>query len=95
MYLDAGTVSKTISSVNGGAIFESLVALAFLSPGGLGKWRDAILLVFMFGTYVVAPVASFGTILCAIGLAQTNARWARAGYVLCSWECRHCLCAYL
>lgn len=53
-------------------IVEGLVALAFLWPLGHGpsRYRDAILTAFFVSGYVIAPVASFGTVLAAMGMAQ-------------------------
>jgi hypothetical protein len=51
---------------------QVLVALAFLaSPTSrLGRTRDALLILFCFITYAVAPVAGFGWLLLAMGVVQ-------------------------
>jgi hypothetical protein len=59
---------------------EGLVAATFLAPPRLvpGTVRDASLLAFCAGTYAIAPVAGFGWLLIAMGVAQTSspiARW--------------------
>jgi hypothetical protein len=61
-------------------ILEGLVALAFLAPARLVPVvaRDASLLVFCVGTYAIAPVAGFGWLLVAMGVAQSSSpgvRW--------------------
>ena len=64
---------------------EALLALAFLWPrkGGPARIRDPLLITFCATTYLVAPVAGFGWLLIAIGVAQTDAnQWrTRAAYV--------------
>ena len=51
---------------------EGAVALSFLWPVGRGvsKGRDALLLIFCVTTYTIAPVAGFGWLLLALGVAQ-------------------------
>lgn len=65
--------------------WEALVALAFLSPLGsaLSRARDPLLIAFCAGTYLIAPVAGFGWLLIALGVAQTEVeRWrTRAAYL--------------
>jgi hypothetical protein len=71
---------------------EAAVALAFLWPGAAtartasgkrpswispGRYRDAALLGFCWTTYAIAPVAGFGWLLAAMGLAQCEARPVR------------------
>jgi hypothetical protein len=55
---------------------QTLVALAFLLPPGsrLGRLSDAILLLFCFTIYAVAPVVSFGWLLLAMGISRPNRR---------------------
>jgi len=55
---------------------QALVAIAFLVPPshGLGRARDGLLMVFCFVIYAVAPVASFGWLLLAMGITQSEAR---------------------
>jgi hypothetical protein len=69
----------------GSFAWEALVALAFLWPVGRGpsRIRDPLLMLFCATTYLVAPVAGFGWLLIALGVAQTDAaRWrTRAAYV--------------
>jgi hypothetical protein len=59
---------------------EGAVALAFLCPRALAlsRARDAALIGFCAATYAVAPVAGFGWLLLAMGVAQSDdprARW--------------------
>jgi hypothetical protein len=64
-------------------LLEGAVALAFLAPraSSLARLRDPALLVFCAGTYAIAPVAGFGWILIAMGVAQSESlRW-RALYL--------------
>lgn len=50
---------------------EAAVAVAFLAPLGRRVWlRHALLLFFCATTYAIAPVASFGWLLLAMGVAQ-------------------------
>ena len=53
---------------------ESVVAIAFLWPAGTGpsRYRDALLLLFCLTTFAVAPVAGFGWLLIALGIAQSD-----------------------
>ncbi len=53
---------------------EASVALAFLWPVGRGasRYRDALLLLFCLTTFAVAPVAGFGWLLVALGIAQCD-----------------------
>ena len=65
------------------SLLEGAVALAFLAPraSSLARLRDPALLVFCAGTYAIAPVAGFGWILIAMGVAQSESpRW-RALYL--------------
>ena len=56
----------------GGFVLEALVAGAFLSrwPDALHRVRHVLLIAFVGLTYAVAPVAGFGWLLAAMGLAQ-------------------------
>lgn len=69
----------------GGFLLESLVAAALLSrrPAVLHRSRHVLLLTFASVTYAVAPVAGFGWLLMAMGLAQcrTQQRRLRAAYL--------------
>ncbi|HEX2486507.1 MAG TPA: hypothetical protein VHQ66_14450 [Myxococcota bacterium] len=60
-------------------VLEGAVALAFLLPAGWlpAALRDGVLLAFCAGTYAVAPVAGFGWLLLAMGVAQADAGRAR------------------
>jgi hypothetical protein len=53
---------------------QALVAAAFLAPPAfwLGRIRDALLILFCFITYAVAPVASFGWLLLSMGMVQSE-----------------------
>jgi hypothetical protein len=70
----------------GGLILESLVALLSLIPaaGRIEAARHASLLAFCITTYALAPVAGFGWLLAAMGLAQCrlDQRFLRAAYVV-------------
>ena len=63
-------------------LLEAAVALAFLVPR-FGRSRHWILIGFCILVYAVAPVAGFGWVLLAMGLAQTDAadRGLRRAYV--------------
>jgi hypothetical protein len=69
----------------GGFVLESLIALAFLSPRPaiVHRFRHALLITFTAVTYAVAPVAGFGWLLAAMGLAQCerSAYALRAAYI--------------
>ena len=69
----------------GGFLVEALVATAFLSrrPTLLHRARHLLLLTFAGLTYAVAPVAGFGWLLTAMGLAQCQPeqRAVRIAYV--------------
>jgi hypothetical protein len=60
----------------GGLAIESLVAIAFLAPIStrLPRLGHPLLLAFIAGIYALAPVAGFGWLLAAIGLAQVDPR---------------------
>jgi hypothetical protein len=70
----------------GGFLLELLVAAAFLSrwPAALHRARHVLLLTFAGLTYAVAPVAGFGWLLAAMGLAQcdTGQRATRVAYIV-------------
>ncbi len=53
-------------------LIEGAVAIAFLLPTRLraSRWRDAVLLLFVFSTYVVAPILYFAWIILAMGIIQ-------------------------
>ncbi len=69
----------------GGFLLESLLACAFLSkwPAALHRARHALLMLFAGLTYAAAPVAGFGWLLVAMGLAQCEPqqRALRAAYI--------------
>jgi hypothetical protein len=55
----------------GGVILEAIIALTWLLPGrGLQSARHVTLLAFCVTTYALAPVAGFGWLLAAMGLAH-------------------------
>jgi hypothetical protein len=60
-------------------VLEGAVAIAFLLPARRlpAAVRDGVLLAFCAGTYAIAPVAGFGWLLLAMGVAQTDAGRAR------------------
>ncbi len=51
---------------------ETLVALSFLAPltWRFTRWRHALLMLFVWTTYPIAPVLGFGWLLIILGLAQ-------------------------
>jgi hypothetical protein len=69
----------------GGFLLEALVAAAFLSrrPSLLHRNRHVLLIAFVGLTYAAAPVAGFGWLLAAMGLAQCEPeqRAIRLAYV--------------
>ena len=64
-------------------LLEGAVAVLFLAPPALGlaRARDAALLFFCAGTYAIAPVAGFGWLLLAMGVAQSEGRRTRWLYL--------------
>jgi hypothetical protein len=60
----------------GGIALEAAVAWAFLSawPASLHRGRHVLLAAFALITYAAAPVAGFGWLLAAMGLAQCERR---------------------
>lgn len=75
----------------GGLALEAIVAVLFLwpRPGPVAAWcGHAAVLLFCTATYALAPVAGFGWLLLAMGLASTDVdqhRWRRvylAAFVL-------------
>ena len=69
----------------GGLVVEAALALVFLAPsvGPVPRARHVLLLAFCGVTYAVAPVAGFGWLLIAIGVAQCEPAdtWIRRTYV--------------
>lgn len=57
-----------------GYLIELVIGAAFLSPRSswLFRWRDVWLLIFLFSTYLLAPVIGFGWVLAIMGIAQTG-----------------------
>jgi hypothetical protein len=70
----------------GGLVLEALVAVLCLSPlsGRDALLRHVALLLFCVTTYAFAPVAGFGCLLAAMGLAQclSPGRMLQSGYVV-------------
>jgi hypothetical protein len=63
-------------------LLEGVVALAFLAPAlAFGPLRDFALLGFCAATYAIAPVAGFGWLLLAMGVAQCESARLRALYL--------------
>lgn len=64
--------------------FEGALAAAFLLPAQRVPWwvRDGLLLAFLVGTYLLAPVLLFGVLLAAMGIAQAVHPHARTGYLV-------------
>ena len=66
------------------AATEGLLAVLFLAPGCHTAWqaaRDGLLLAFLAGTYLVAPVPGFGGLLAVMGAAQTPGPRRRAAFL--------------
>ncbi|HEY6930343.1 MAG TPA: hypothetical protein VJA66_11760 [Thermoanaerobaculia bacterium] len=63
-------------------VMESAVATAFLWPGsgGVARFRDALLGLFLLTTYPIASVLTFGWVLAAMGFAQATSHSARLFY---------------
>jgi hypothetical protein len=61
---------------------QTLIAIAFLVPkdSRLGRIRDPLLLLFCFTIYAVVPVVSFGWLILAMGIAQSDAKSATLRY---------------
>jgi hypothetical protein len=69
-------------------LLEAVVAAAFLAalPPAVAWVRHAALLLFAATTYAFAPVAGFGFVLLAMGLAQCGAaQWVWRGLYLASF----------
>jgi len=63
----------------GGYLIEVIIGAAFLTPPAtwLSRMRDVWLLVFLFSTYLFAPVIGFGWVLAIMGIAQTEIQRTR------------------
>lgn len=61
---------------------QTLIAIAFLVPkdSRLGRIRDPLLLLFCFTIYAVVPVVSFGWLILAMGIAQSDGKSATLRY---------------
>lgn len=64
---------------------EGILAAAFLVPRTPPWMRDALLFVFLAGTYLLAPVVLFGVLLCAMGLSFGTPRFSHAYLVAALW----------
>jgi len=55
-------------------LIQVMIAVSFLAPTQtwLAKWRHPMLLVFLFCTYLFAPVIGFGWVLIILGIAQLD-----------------------
>jgi hypothetical protein len=55
-------------------LIQVIIGIAFLAPRFTWLWRtrDVWLLVFLFTTYLFAPVIGFGWVLAIMGIAQTE-----------------------
>ena len=53
---------------------QTMIAIAFMLPKAsrLGKMRDSFVLLFCFTIYAVVPVVSFGWLILAMGIAQSD-----------------------
>jgi hypothetical protein len=63
---------------------EAVTAILFALPATvrLARYRDMLFLLFLFFTYLLAPVAGFGSILAIMGMAQADTRAKMLLYVL-------------
>jgi len=61
---------------------QTLIAAAFLAPkdSRLGRMRDPLLLLFCFTIYAVVPVVSFGWLILAMGIVQSDEKSATLRY---------------
>ena len=61
---------------------QTLIAIAFLVPkdSRLGRIREPLLLLFCFTIYAVVPVVSFGWLILAMGIAQSDGKSATLRY---------------
>lgn len=61
---------------------QTLIAIAFLVPkdSRLGRIRDPLLLLFCFTIYAVVPVVSFGWLILAMGIVQSDEKSATLRY---------------
>jgi hypothetical protein len=61
---------------------QTLIAIAFLAPKDslLGRIRDPLLLLFCFTIYAIVPVVSFGWLILAMGVAQSDEKSATIRY---------------
>jgi len=61
---------------------QTLIAITFLVPkdSRLGRIRDPLLLLFCFTIYAVVPVVSFGWLILAMGIAQSDGKSATLRY---------------
>lgn len=59
-------------------IIETAIAIIFLWPQTerTAKWRDGLLLAFMFGTYILIPIVHYGWVLIAMGVAQSHPKYS-------------------
>lgn len=57
-------------------LIQVIIGIVFLAPCStwLSRMRDAWLLVFLFTTYLFAPVIGFGWVLAIMGIAQTEVK---------------------
>jgi hypothetical protein len=60
-------------------LLEAAIGVAYLAPQGawLARWRHPMLLLFVFSTYLFAPVIGFGWLMIIIGVAQLDSAATR------------------
>jgi hypothetical protein len=60
-------------------LIQLMIASAFLAPSQtwIANWRHPLLLIFLFSTYLFAPVIGFGWVLIILGIAQLDSTAAR------------------
>lgn len=67
-------------------LLEAAIAAVYLAPktARLARWRHPLLLLFVFSTYLFAPVAGFGWLMIVLGVAQLGpaATRMRLAYLL-------------
>jgi len=68
----------------GALIFEGAVAVCFLFPKKLEKYKDLVLILFCLGTYFIFPIWGFANLLIAMAIAQVklDSKWFKYYIVL-------------
>jgi hypothetical protein len=68
----------------GTIVFEAILGTAFIIKAKFEKMiiGDILLIGFLMGTYLLAPVTGFSMLLASLGYAQAKNKYIKAGYVL-------------